>query len=238
MSGRGRKLTPGEVNELRALAAAGISDVVIATGMGLNRATIARFTTDVVRPRTKTAGLPHVEDLVAEQLADASPILGVDPGWEPACMDAPELEDWRRGKSRGCIDCTIEYSDQMKLINRCNGIPGPLLEGALPREEEPMTDGLRSTITTGRAEIPSVPGQRETPAIVVPAGREIPIALGLPCGNCIHNEVCAIKATLDRLDTVPVVLPKLHAALRVELSADVECSFFKRATRGPGKAKS
>lgn len=182
MSGRGRKLMPGEVNELRALAAAGISDVVIATGMGLNRATIARYTTDVVRPRTKTAGLPHVEDL--------------------------------------------------------NGIPGPLLEGALPREEEPMTDGLRSTITTGRAEIPSVPGQRETPAIVVPAGREIPIALGLPCGNCIHNEVCAIKATLDRLDTVPVVLPKLHAALRVELSADVECSFFKRATRGPGKAKS
>lgn len=52
--------------------------------------------------------------------------VATSPEWVPACMDPDELEEYRAGRSRGCQDCTVEFSEQMVREGRCNGIPGPL----------------------------------------------------------------------------------------------------------------
>lgn len=70
--------------------------------------------------------------------------MAVNPvGFEPACMEPEELEEYRAGRILGCRDCTIAFSDQQRARGRCNGIPGELLDptmAALAAEEGLMTD--------------------------------------------------------------------------------------------------
>lgn len=48
------------------------------------------------------------------------------PSWEPACMEPDELELFRAGRARGCVDCTQDFAALMAREGRCNGIPGDI----------------------------------------------------------------------------------------------------------------
>lgn len=88
---RGRRLGAQEVAEVRARAADGISDVVIAEAFGINRATVARYTHDIVRPR-KAGGLAvaeapdtaAVDERLLERARALSPVDRIEDARRPA----------------------------------------------------------------------------------------------------------------------------------------------------------
>lgn len=133
-------------------------------------------------------------------------------------MDPGEWSEWRalnprltyaatEPAERPCADCPLGYAAEMRAVGRCNGTPGWVAE------EDEVSDAPR--LLTG--------------------GKEVPVALSLPCDRCAHYRVCAIRPVMEaRLETLPVSLPVLDSAVKVTLSADVECGHFLRAAKAAG----
>jgi hypothetical protein len=67
--------------------------------------------------------------------------------WEPLCMDAEDLEGWRRlnrGGSRArrpCEDCPLDFAAEMRLLGRCNGSPSSVTE------DDDMTEAIAVVLT-------------------------------------------------------------------------------------------
>jgi hypothetical protein len=89
----------------------------------------------------------------------------------------------------------------MRAIGRCNGIPGEVLAGSV--EEEPM----------------------EEPT---PIGRKVATEVAVPCGTCVHADICRIRPALTELARLSVALPVLDPAIGVDLAATVSCSFYAK----------
>jgi hypothetical protein len=227
----GRRLTADQITELRARRADGIGEAVLAESFGISRATVSRYTAGDLRiirrrPLTDDALLERARqlspvdrlfsDAVEHLTAPRPPLLPVVPApatWEPACMEPEDLEAWRSGRILGCQDCTTEYSDAMREVGRCNGVPGQLLEGAIHNDDQ------------------------EAPMDEPTTTKRIDVALTTPCGRCAHEPVCGIKAGLDALTALPVPMPRLDRALTVVLGGSVSCDHFLRqpATGRPRK---
>lgn len=63
---------------------------------------------------------------------------------------------------------------------------------------------------------------------------ETPVALSLPCGGCAHVAVCRIRPTLDGLAQARIAMTEVDAAVTVRVSAEVECSHFRKAPKSAG----
>jgi len=141
--------------------------------------------------------------------------------WEPLCMEPEEWVEWQAMNSRAisheqrsdrpCADCPLGYAADMRAAGRCNGSPGGV-------EEDEVSDVA------------------ERPRLMA-VGRELPVALGLPCPRCAHKPVCSIRAVVEaRLESLPVQLPILDPAITVVLTAAVTCGHFMKAPNAPKAA--
>lgn len=114
-------------------------------------------------------------------------------------MEPDELEDWRAGTVPACEACPVSFSDQMRPLGRCNGIPGESLEGIVVEPE---------------------PASRYR-------NRPVEIALLAPCDDCLHEPICALKAILAiQSAKARVAAPEFDPAFSVTLTARVDCSHF------------
>ena len=146
-----------------------------------------------------------------------SALVIVPPGFRPACMAPDEHEAWLRmnrrtataravAVARPCADCTLGYAAEMRAVGRCNGNPGGLEEED-PEMEEPIDVRLH---------------------------RRLPVTLSPPpCASCVHEPVCALRATVEGLTEVPVAAPAMPDGLRITLTAAVECAHWLRDRTKP-----
>jgi hypothetical protein len=127
--------------------------------------------------------------------------------WAPLCMSADEFAAWREmngritGRDRGsrpCDDCPLGFAAEMRAEGRCNGTPGGVEE-----EDEVEIRELKAS----------------------QAG-VVPVTVTVPCGRCVHREVCGIRAQIADLDRVETELPALNPALKPTLSMSIECGFY------------
>lgn len=258
----GRPLLRTEIEELRAQRAQGIEETVLATSWGISRASVARHTQGVVRvvdpsrssqsrqatelhgPRNDAirassesvaalaerfslseASISRIRSVLPKPLTARERFANVAAGaWRADCMTDEEWTEWvamnpmnvSGGESavadRPCSDCPLGFAADMRALGKCNGTPG----WQAPAEEEEEEE---SVMTEPR---------------IIPNGTEVVVALEAPCGRCAHEPVCAIKRSLDGLDTLPVSVPRLDKALTMALTAAVDCSQFMAIRRPTG----
>lgn len=131
--------------------------------------------------------------------------------WRAACMDDDEWALWQDANrrlnlsdqlERPCQECPLAFALEMRAVNRCNGEPSGAPEPD-DLEEEPMSEAN-------------------------PAVRTIGVAVEGPCATCVHVEVCAIKADIDRIATsgVGVQIPETHKALTSRITFAFDCSQY------------
>lgn len=166
------------------------------------------------------------------------------PVWAPLCIVPVDWAHWQRsnpvkanvGAARPCDDCPLGFAAEMRSVGKCNGVP----MGAEEEDETVMSDEPKAKPWEMPPTIRTREAVRMSSAVAALTGKELPVALAIPCGRCIHAPVCRIKPTIEaRLETLPVSLPALDPAIKVTLSATVECSQFHRASSaGSGRRMS
>lgn len=143
------------------------------------------------------------------------------PVWVAACMEPEEWEAWRdtnermqgKGKAfRPCSDCTLGFAAEMRAIGRCNGTPAGAEHDEIQEEQAMEPQAIPTTIN-----------------------RRLEVAGELPCATCVHAVVCGLRPALEALRSIQVALPRLDAALGLQLTATATCSHHERAPK-PRKA--
>lgn len=125
-------------------------------------------------------------------------------------MDADELAEYRAGTVAGCRDCTATYADEMRAEGRCNGVPGELLAGVVPDEEDtPM------------------------PEPITLAGKRHAVTVTVPCGTCAHAEVCRIRPSIEGVRSLTVIAPDADTAVSFAVSAVVSCGHWAKGKARP-----
>lgn len=159
--------------------------------------------------------------------------LVVEP-WAAACMEPGEWELWLarnpRNASGGavdrpCADCPLGFALEMRGLGRCNGTPA----GADDEDEEPAVTSVPAAVPDRLEAARTAAAPRRTIAPIRIASRPAPLVdveLELPCGRCVHVDVCSIRETLER---TPIRIPAIarpHPAVSLELHAGVTCDHF------------
>lgn len=164
------------------------------------------------------------------------------PTWAPDCMDADEFASWQQanrssGKGRAerpCDDCPASYAAEMRAENRCNGVPlGDVKhdDDDRPRSSPPVR------IVPGRKPAPVVAVPQVSPSLKrpeQPANRRL--RLLAPCEDCLHDDLCAIKANLGyakveiTAESIPpeVTLLDRFDTLRVDCARYVDRDEYQR----------
>lgn len=135
-------------------------------------------------------------------------------------MEPDELVEWRAGTVPGCVDCPVSFSDEMRAVGRCNGIPGEVMAGAVVAEPEPVLAAARPRVVRAADDL--------TGPRFKPADRRVEILVMAPCPDCLHEPICALKAILEQ-QTAPGKVPTLvlnETFSVTSLTARLECDFF------------
>ncbi len=158
--------------------------------------------------------------------------------WSPACFEPDELALWQQAdaavqRTAGhsvlpCAECPPAFSAEMHEAKtpeypqgRCNGTPRGGQEDTEMGTFDYAAPGVRTVVPTLEAAVGPVPRRAHT-------GRVTLDVTAPPCGSCVHEPVCALRAAFEGMATVETNAPPLPDGLRLALVATVECSHFLR----------
>ena len=132
--------------------------------------------------------------------------------WTPLCMEPDELARWQEMQVRS-RDLTAR----------------PCADCLAGFAAEMRAVGRCNGTPAGVEEDPMEP----TPL----AARRLPLDVTAPrCETCLHAPVCALRAALGALRSIPADVPALPDGLTVTISATVICAHWRRVTSPEARA--